>query len=55
MVDNGLWIFFNWDEKFLEFKYNENYVIIVLLVLDNMVNEENVVIYVDLKGVVMYV
>ncbi|EPP5934206.1 ABC transporter substrate-binding protein [Listeria monocytogenes] len=54
MADNGPWTFPNWDEKFPELKYNENYAITAPLVPDNMANEENVATYADSKGVVMY-
>ncbi|EAC5220608.1 carbohydrate ABC transporter substrate-binding protein [Listeria monocytogenes] len=54
MADNGPWTFPNWDEKFPELKYNENYAITAPLVPDSMANEKNIATYADSKGVVMY-
>lgn len=54
MSDLGPWTFPNWEEKFPELKFGENYTITAPVVPDEMAEIENVSTYADAKGIVMY-
>lgn len=54
MADLGPWAFPNWEEKFPELVYGENYTITAPVVPDSMADAENISTYADAKGIVMY-
>ncbi|MGX7393396.1 ABC transporter substrate-binding protein [Carnobacterium mobile] len=54
MADLGPWAFPNWEEKFPELVYGENYTVASPVVPDSMADTENVSTYADAKGIVMY-
>jgi multiple sugar transport system substrate-binding protein len=54
MTDLGPWTFPNWEEKYPELKFGENYTVTTPVVPDNLANVEQVSTYADAKGIVMY-
>lgn len=54
MADMGPWTFPNWDEKFPELVFDENYTVTTPVVPDSMSNTENIATYGDAKGIVIY-
>ncbi|MHC5227050.1 ABC transporter substrate-binding protein [Enterococcus sp. LJL99] len=54
MTDLGPWTFPNWEEKYPELKFGENYTVTTPVVPDAMKSAEHVSTYADAKGIVMY-
>lgn len=54
MTDLGPWTFPNWEEKYPELKFGENYTVTAPVVPDALADTEHVSTYADAKGIVMY-
>jgi multiple sugar transport system substrate-binding protein len=54
MTDLGPWTFPNWEEKYPELKFGENYTVTTPVVPDAMADKETISTYADAKGIVMY-
>lgn len=54
MAELGPWTFPNWEEKYPELTFDENYTITSPVVPDSMKGEKNISTYADSKGIVMY-
>ena len=54
MTDLGPWTFPNWEEKYPELKFGENYTVTTPVVPDALADAEQVSTYADAKGIVMY-
>lgn len=54
MTDLGPWTFPNWEEKYPELKFGENYTVTPPVVPDSLSDEEHISTYADAKGIVMY-
>lgn len=54
MTDLGPWTFPNWEEKYPELIFGENYTVTTPVVPDELKDLENISTYADAKGIVMY-
>ena len=54
MTDLGPWTFPNWEEKYPELKFGENYTVTTPVVPDALADAKQVSTYADAKGIVMY-
>lgn len=54
MTDLGPWTFPNWEEKYPELKFGENFTLTAPVVPDALADTEHVSTYADAKGIVMY-